>query len=40
MYVNAKMISVEIIPGIGDRREIIESGSGGSEFKYDVFGTL
>jgi hypothetical protein len=23
MYVNAKMISVEIIPGIGDRREII-----------------
>jgi hypothetical protein len=30
VYVNAKMIPVETVPGI----------SGGDEFKYDIFDTL
>jgi hypothetical protein len=35
MYVNAKTIPVETIPGIGERR--IKESSGGGEFKYDYF---
>jgi hypothetical protein len=35
MYVNAKMIPVETVPGI--RREGRKEGSGGGEFKYDIF---
>jgi hypothetical protein len=38
MFVNAKMISVETIPVIGER-EIKENGGGG-EFNYDIFDTL
>jgi hypothetical protein len=38
MYVNAKMISVETIPRIGE--EGIKKSSGGVEFKYDIFDTL
>jgi hypothetical protein len=38
MYVSAKMIPVETIPGIG--REGIKKNGTGSEFKYDVFDTL
>jgi hypothetical protein len=38
MYVNAKMIPVETIPGLGEGR-IKERGAGG-EFKYDIFDTL
>jgi hypothetical protein len=38
MYVNAKMIPVETVPGIrgggGEKR------SGGGEFKHDIFDTL
>jgi hypothetical protein len=38
MYVNAKMIPIEIVPGIrgGGMRE----SNGGGEFKYDIFDTL
>jgi hypothetical protein len=38
MFVNAKMIPVETIPGIrgGGREE----SSKGSEFKYDILNTL
>jgi hypothetical protein len=38
MYVNAKMISVETVPGI--RRGGVWENSGGGEFKYDIFDTL
>jgi hypothetical protein len=38
MYVNAKMIPVETVPGIG-RGGMNESGGGG-EFKYDILDTL
>jgi hypothetical protein len=38
MYVNAKMIPVETVPGI--RGEGMKESSGGSKFKYDVFDTL
>jgi hypothetical protein len=34
MYVNAKMIPVEIIPGMGGGR--IKENGGGGEFKYDT----
>jgi hypothetical protein len=37
MYVNAKMIPVETLPGIG-REGMKNSGEG--EFKYDIFDTL
>jgi hypothetical protein len=37
MYVNAKMMLVETIPGIG--RGMGES-SGGGEFKYDIFDNI
>jgi hypothetical protein len=38
MYVNAKMIPIEIVPGIkvGGKKE----NSVGSEFKYDIFDIL
>jgi hypothetical protein len=36
MYVNAKMIPVETISGMGGANE----SSGGGEFKYDIFDTL
>jgi hypothetical protein len=35
MYVNAKMIPVETIPGIRGRR--MGERSGGEDFKYDIF---
>jgi hypothetical protein len=35
MYANAKMISVETVPGIGGDR--MKESSGGAEFKYDIF---
>jgi hypothetical protein len=38
MYVNAKMIPVETIPGMGEGR--IKERSGGGEFKYGMFDTL
>jgi hypothetical protein len=38
MYVNAKMIPVETVSGIGEG-SVKESGGGG-EFKCDVFDTL
>jgi hypothetical protein len=38
MYVNAKMIPVETVPGI--RRGGMKESSGGGEFKYDMFNTL
>jgi hypothetical protein len=38
MYVNAKMIFIETIPGIREG-EMKESSRGG-EFKYDIFATL
>jgi hypothetical protein len=37
MYVNSKIISIEIIPGMG--RDIKENGGGG-KFKYDTFDIL
>jgi hypothetical protein len=37
MYVNAKMILVETIPGIGGE---LKESSGRSEFKYDIFDML
>jgi hypothetical protein len=36
MYVNAKIISVETIPGMGG----IKKSSGGGKFKNDIFDTL
>jgi hypothetical protein len=38
MYVNAKMIPVEIIPGMGVGRDKRELWRG--EFNYDIFDTL
>jgi hypothetical protein len=38
MYVNAKMIPVETVPGI--RGGGMKESSGGGEFKCDIFGTL
>jgi hypothetical protein len=38
MYVNPKLIPVEVVPGIGGGG-VKESG-GGDEFKYDIFDTL
>jgi hypothetical protein len=38
MYVNAKMIPVETVPGIGGGG--MKESSGGDEFKYDIFDTL
>jgi hypothetical protein len=38
MYVNAKVIPVETIPGMGERR--IKENGGGGEFKYDIFDML
>jgi hypothetical protein len=35
MYVNAKMLSVEPVPGIGGGDEKRKCGEG--EFKYDIF---
>jgi hypothetical protein len=37
MYVNVKMTPVETIPRMGGGR--IKEGTGGSEFKYDMFDT-
>jgi hypothetical protein len=37
-HVNAKMILIETVPGI--REERIKESSGGSDFKYDISGTL
>jgi hypothetical protein len=34
MYVNAKIIPVETVPGMGVG---IKESSGGDEFKYDIF---
>jgi hypothetical protein len=38
MYVNAKMMPVETVPGI--RGGVIRDNSEGREFKYDIFDTL
>jgi hypothetical protein len=38
MYVNAKIIPVEIIAGIRERG--MKESSGGGEFKYDIFNKL
>jgi hypothetical protein len=38
MYVNAKMIPVETIPGMGGAG--IKENSGGGKFMYDIFDTL
>jgi hypothetical protein len=38
VYVNAKVIPVEIVPGI--RGEGMKESSGGGEFKYSIFETL
>jgi hypothetical protein len=38
MYVNAKMICVETVPGIGSGR--IKQNCGGGEFKCDIFDTV
>jgi hypothetical protein len=38
MYVNAKMIPVKTIPGIGGR--VMKENGGGGEFIYDTFDTL
>jgi hypothetical protein len=38
VYVNAKMIPVETVPGIGGGG--MNESSGGGEFKYDIFDTL
>jgi hypothetical protein len=38
MYVNAKTIPVEIVPGI--RGKGMKERSGGGEFKYDILDTL
>jgi hypothetical protein len=38
VYVNAKMVSVETVPGIGGGG--IKESSGGDEFMYDMFDTL
>jgi hypothetical protein len=38
MYVNAKMIPVQTVSGIGGGG--MKESSGGGEFKYDIFDTL
>jgi hypothetical protein len=38
MYVNAKVIPVETIPGMVGGRDKAEGGVG--DFKYDIFDTL
>jgi hypothetical protein len=38
MYLNAKMIPVETVPGIRGRGK--KESSGGDVFKYDIFDTL
>jgi hypothetical protein len=38
MYINAKMIPVETVPGV--REGAIEESSEVCEFKYDIFDTL
>jgi hypothetical protein len=38
MYANAKMASVETVPGI--RKGGMKESSKGGEFKYDIFDTL
>jgi hypothetical protein len=38
MYVNAKMIPVQTVPGI--RGEGMKETSGGGELKYDIFDTF
>jgi hypothetical protein len=38
MYVNAKMIPVETVPGIRGGR--MGERNGGREFEYDIFNTL
>jgi hypothetical protein len=38
MYANAKVLSVETVPGIRGRR--MKESSGGDEFKYDIFDSL
>jgi hypothetical protein len=38
MYVNAKLIPVDTIPGI--EGEGIKESGGGDELKYDIFDTL
>jgi hypothetical protein len=38
MYVNAKMIPVETVPGVGG--EGIKENGGEGELKYDIFDTL
>jgi hypothetical protein len=37
MYVNAKMVPVETVPGIGE--EGIKQSCGGGRFKCDIFDT-
>jgi hypothetical protein len=36
MFVSAKMIPLETVPGLGGMKE----NCGGGEFKYDIFDTL
>jgi hypothetical protein len=38
MYVNAKIIPVETVPGIGGGG--MKERSGGNKFKYDIFDAL
>jgi hypothetical protein len=38
LYVKAKMIPDETIPGIGEGE--VKESSGGGELKYDIFDTL
>jgi hypothetical protein len=38
MYVNARMITVETVPGIGEGR--MKESCGGDEFKCDMLDTL
>jgi hypothetical protein len=38
MYINAKMIPVETVTGIGGGE--MKESNGGGEFKYDMFNTL
>jgi hypothetical protein len=38
MYINAEMVPVDTVPGIGGGK--MEEFSGGDEFKYDIFDTL
>jgi hypothetical protein len=38
MYVNAKMIPIKTVPGIGEGE--MKESNGGDKFKYDIFDTL